>query len=89
MLMSFYLEEEFHPEILDLVVAVQSEEYYVKMMIAWFFATALAKQYDAALPILEDKRLGKWTHNKAIQKALESYRLSKAQKTYLRGLKIK
>ena len=89
MLMSFYLEEEFHPEILDLVVAVQSEEYYVKMMIAWFFATALAKQYDAALPILEDKRLGKWTHNKAIQKALESYRLSKEQKTYLRGLKIK
>jgi 3-methyladenine DNA glycosylase AlkD len=89
MLMSFYLEDEFRPEILELVASVQSEEYYVKMMIAWFFATALVKQYDATLPIIEDKKLEKWTHNKTIQKALESYRISGERKTYLRSLKIK
>jgi 3-methyladenine DNA glycosylase AlkD len=88
MLMSFYLGDAFRPEILELVTAVQTEEYYVKMMVAWFFATALAKQYDAALPIIQNRRLEKWTHNKTIQKAIESYRISDEQKAYLRSLKI-
>lgn len=89
MLMSFYLGDAFRPEILELVSAVQTEEYYVKMMVAWFFATALAKQYDAAIPIVQARRLEKWTHNKAIQKAIESYRISDEQKAYLRSLKVK
>lgn len=89
MLMSFYLGNEFRPEILELVASVQSEEYYVRMMIAWFLATALVKQYDATLPMIENGRLEKWTHNKAIQKALESYRISEEQKIHLRSLKIK
>ena len=89
MLMSFYLDEAFRPEILELVAAVRSEEYYVNMMIAWFFATALAKQYDTTLPIIQDQRLEKWTHNKAIQKSIESYRISEEQKIYLRSLKVK
>lgn len=89
MLMNFYLDDEFRSEILESVALVQPKEYYVKMMIAWFFATALAKQYDAALPIIEGRRLEKWTHNKTIQKSLESYRVSEKQKIYLRSLKIK
>lgn len=89
MLMSFYLDEAFRPELLAIPAAVQSEEYYVNMMIAWFFATALAKQYDAALPYLQQQRLSKWTHNKTIQKAIESNRISEETKTYLRTLKIK
>ena len=68
---------------------MRSEEYYVNMMIAWYFATALAKQYDAALPYLLECRLAPWTHNKAIQKAVESYRISDEQKVYLRSLKVK
>ena len=68
---------------------VQSEEYYVNMMIAWYFATALAKQYDAALPYIQQHRLEPWTHNKAIQKAIESYRITDEQKDYLRSLKVK
>jgi len=89
MLMKYYLDEQFKPEYLELVVAVKSEEYYVKMMIAWYFATALAKQYDCTLPYIENQRLDKWTHNKAIQKAIESYRISDTQKDFLRGLKVK
>ena len=89
MLMSFYLDSEFRPEYLDLVAGVRSEEYYVNMMIAWFFATALAKQYDAALVYIEGQRLDRWTHNKAIQKAIESYRITEEQKAYLRLKKIK
>jgi 3-methyladenine DNA glycosylase AlkD len=89
MLMSLYLDEFFQPEYPEMVAAVKSEEYYVKMMIAWNFATALAKQYDAVLPFLEQCRLEKWTHNKAIQKAIESYRITEEQKAYLRSLKIK
>ncbi|NLB51510.1 MAG: DNA alkylation repair protein, partial [Syntrophomonadaceae bacterium] len=76
MLMSFYLDEEFKPEMLELVAGVRSQEYYINMMIAWYFATALAKQYDAALPFLQEQRLEKWTHNKTIQKAIESYRIN-------------
>ena len=89
MLMSFYLDEQFCPEFSELVSYVQSEEYYVNMMVAWYFATALAKQYDDTLPYIEQHRLSKWTHNKAIQKAVESYRISDGQKTYLRTLKVK
>ena len=89
MLMSFYLDEHFQPEVLDLVAGVKSQEYYVNMMIAWYFSTALAKQYDAALLLLQEQRLDKWTHNKAIQKAIESYRISDERKSYLRTLKVK
>lgn len=89
MLMSFYLDEDFKPEMLELVAGVRSQEYYINMMIAWYFATALAKQYDAALPFLQEQRLEKWTHNKTIQKAIESYRINDDVKTYLRTLKAK
>lgn len=89
MLMRLYLDEEFKPEYLDLVSGVKSEEYYVNMMIAWYFATALAKQYEATLPYLEERRLSVWTHNKTIQKACESYRITAEQKSYLRSLKYK
>lgn len=89
MLMSHYLDEHFRPEYLDMVAAVRSDQYYVNMMIAWFFATALAKQYDTALPYIEEHRLDQWTHNKAIQKAVESYRISDEQKAYLKSLKVK
>ena len=88
MLLSFFLESDFSPEQLALVADLRSEEYYINMMIAWYFATALAKQYGAALPYLQEKRLDKWTHNKTIQKAIESYRISDEAKTYLRTLKV-
>lgn len=87
MLMSFYLEAKFQPEYLAWVAGVQSEEYYVKMMVAWYFATALAKQYDAAIPYLEQHKLEQWTHRKTIQKACESYRITAEQKAYLRTLR--
>lgn len=89
MLMNFYLDEYFSIEYPKLVARIKSDEYYVKMMIAWYFATALAKQYDAVLPYIEQNRLDSWTHNKAIQKAIESYRITDEQKAYLRTLKIK
>lgn len=88
MLMTHYLDAEFKTEYLDWVADIRSEEYYLRMMQAWFFATALAKQYDAALPYIETRRLDKWTHNKAIQKSIESYRVSDEHKAYLRGLRI-
>lgn len=87
MLMLHYLDEDFAPEYPEWVASVESEEYYVNMMIAWYFATALAKQYDAALTYLTQQRLAPWTHNKAIQKAIESYRIADGQKAYLRTLK--
>ena len=87
MLMAFFLDGEFRPEYLEKVSVIRSDEYYVNMMIAWYFATALTKQYDAALPYIERQRLDTWTHNKAIQKALESYRISDERKAYLRTLK--
>ena len=89
MLMQFYLDDAFDLQYSDMVAAVKSEEYYVNMMIAWYFATALAKQYDAVLPYLENHKLDIWTHNKTIQKAIESYRITDDQKKYLRGLKRK
>lgn len=89
MLMQHFLDERFHLKYADMVAAVRSEEYYVNMMIAWYFATALAKQYDQILPYLTENRLDEWSHNKAIQKAVESYRITPEQKEYLKTLKIK
>ncbi|MCH5191311.1 MAG: DNA alkylation repair protein [Oscillospiraceae bacterium] len=89
MLMSFYLDDNFKEEYLELVADVKSEEYYVNMMIAWYFATALAKQYDSAVRYLENCRLDKWVHNKTIQKAVESYRITEERKEYLKSLRIK
>ena len=88
-LMSFYLDEGFSPEYPAWVAAVRSEEYYVNMMIAWYFATALAKRWDAALPYLTERRLKPWTHNKTIQKAVESFRITEEQKAFLRALRLK
>ena len=89
MLMEHYLDGDFDLAYPEMVARLRSDEYYVNMMIAWYFATALAKQYDAVLPFLEEQRLDDWTHNKAIQKAIESRRITPEQKAYLRGLKIK
>ena len=89
MLMSHFLDEDFREEYLRWVSDIHSEEYYVNMMIAWYFATALAKQYEAALPFIENRRLDPWVHNKTIQKALESLRVSDERKIYLKTLKIK
>ena len=89
MLMAFYLDENFKPAYPKLVASIKSDEYYINMMIAWYFATALAKQYNETIPYLENKTLDKWIHNKTIQKAVESYRITDEQKTYLRTLKIK
>lgn len=90
MLMTHYLDgDSFKPEYLELPVVIRSEEYYINMMVAWFFATALAKQWEAVIPYIEGHRLDKWTHNKTIQKARESYRITPEQKEYLKGLKLK
>lgn len=89
MLMSFYLDDAFEPKYLEMVSSIRSEEYYINMMIAWYFATALAKQYDAAVLYIEKKKLEAWTHNKAIQKSVESRRITEEQKNYLRSLKIR
>lgn len=87
MLMTHYLDEDFLPTYLEIPAAVRSAEYYVNMMIAWFFATALAKQWEAALPYLKQNRLDLWVHNKAIQKARESSRITPEQKQYLHTLR--
>lgn len=89
MLMEHFLDEDFDPVYPEMVAEVRSEEYYIRMMIAWYFATALAKQYEAVLPYLEQKKLDVWTHNKTIQKAVESYRITEEQKIYLKSLKRK
>ena len=88
-LMSHYLDKDFKAKYLEIPVSVSSEEYYVKMMVAWFFATALAKQWDATIRYIEQRCLAPWTHNKTIQKAIEIYRITPEQKEYLRTLKIK
>lgn len=89
-LMRYYLEPQtFKEEYLDAVAGVESSEYYVRMMQSWFFATALAKQYSAALAVLKERRLDAWTHNKTIQKARESFRITDEQKMELLGLKVK
>ena len=87
MLMRYYLDDAFRPEYLEWVADVRSTEYYINLMRAWYFATALAKQPDAALPWLTEKRLDLWTHNKAIQKAVESRRIPPEMKQLLRGLR--
>lgn len=89
MLMQHYLDEDFRPEYLERVASLRSGEYYVNMMVAWYFATALTKQWDAALPYIEQHRLDAWTHNKAIQKATESYRIPPERKAELRAKKVK
>ena len=90
MLMRFYLEDKtFSQEYLEWVAAVRSEEYYINMMVAWYFATALAKQWEAAVSYIEGRRLSQWCHNKAIQKSVESSRITAEQKDYLRGLRWK
>ncbi len=87
MLMSHFLDEDFCPAYLDIPASIPSDEYYVKMMIAWFFATALAKQWEAAVPYLVENRLTAWVHNKTIQKARESRRITAERKAYLNKLK--
>lgn len=87
MLMRLYLDEDFEPEYLELAASVQSEEYYVNMMIAWYFATALAKQWEATIPYIEERRLTQWVHRKTIQKAVESYRITPEQKEYLKSFR--
>ena len=89
MLMTFYLDEEFQPEYLNWVAELKSEEYYVNMMVAWYFATALAKQWESVIPYIEERRLSQWCYNKSIQKAVESTRITPEQKDYLRGLRWK
>ncbi len=89
MLMQHFLDERFDVQYADMVAEVRSEEYYINMMIAWYFATALAKQYDRIVPYLEEKRLSAWVHNKAIQKSVESYRITDEQKAYLKTLKVR
>ena len=89
MLMEHFLDDDYDVKYPSMVAKLRSDEYYVNMMIAWYFATALAKQYDTILPYIEKKKLDKWTHNKAIQKSVESYRITAEQKTYLKKLKIK
>ena len=86
-LMSHFLDDDFKPEYLEIPLSVNSEEYYVQMMIAWFFATALAKEWDMTIKYIEDQRLDTWTHNKTIQKASESKRITPKQKEYLKSLK--
>ena len=88
MLMQHFLDEKFSTAYADMAASVRSEEYYVNMMVAWYFATALAKQYDLVIPYLEQKRLGSWVHNKTIRKSVESYRITDEQKAYLRTLKV-
>ena len=89
MLMEHFLDEDFDIIYTETVSNIRSDEYYVNMMIAWYFATALVKRYESVLPFIENRRLDIWTHNKAIQKAVESYRISTERKTYLKELKVK
>ncbi len=88
MLMEHFLDADFDPIYPEMVAGLRSEEYYVNMMIAWYFATALAKQYESVLPYIEKKQLDDWTHNKAIQKSIESYRIPDDRKRYLKTLKV-
>lgn len=88
MLMQHFLDDDFSTAYPKLVAAIRSDEYYINMMRAWYFATALAKQYDAIIPYIEQKKLDAWTNNKAIQKAIESYRITSAHKEYLRTFRL-
>ena len=88
LLMKYFLDDDFKAEYLELPASIRSEEYYVNMMIAWLFAEALAKQWDSAITFIQERKLAEWTHNKAIQKACESFRVSPEHKKYLRTLKV-
>ena len=85
--MSLYLDDDFKPEYVELVSNVKSEEYYVNMMSAWYMATALAKQWNAVIPYIEQRKLSPWVHRKTIQKAVESYRITDEQKIYLKSFR--
>ena len=87
-LLGYFLDDAFKPEMLDLVASIRSEEYYIKMAMAWYFSMALVKQYDATIPYLQKQVMPAWEHNKAIQKAIESYQIDKETKNYLRSLKV-
>ncbi|MCR5698600.1 MAG: DNA alkylation repair protein [Treponemataceae bacterium] len=89
LLMQHFLNDDFKTDYLDMVVKVESDEYYINMMRAWYFATALAKQYENTICVIQEQRLDSWTHNKTIQKAVESFRITPEQKTYLRSLRVK
>ncbi len=89
MLMTHFLDDKFDVKYLKRVSQIKSDEYYINMMIAWYFATALAKQYESTLPFIEQHLLPDWVHNKTIQKARESYRITAEQKGYLKSLKTK
>ena len=89
LLHSFFLDENFSPEFLDIVSKIRSDEYYVNMMVAWYFQTALVKQYSFAIPYITEKKLPKWVHNKTIRKAIESFRITKEDKEYLKTFVIK
>ena len=84
-----FLDVEFRKEMLDIMAEIHLEEYYINMAIAWYYSFALIKQYTATIPLFEERRLDKWVHNKSLQKAIESYRIDKETKDYLRSLKIK
>ena len=86
--MNEYLGEDFKPEYLDWVACKKGDDYYIKMMVAWFFATALAKRYDESIIYIKEKKLEPWTHNKAIQKAIESFRVTDEHKAFLKTLKV-
>ena len=88
LLMRLYLDEDFSTEYLDLAASVHTDEYYINMMTAWYFATALAKQWDATFPYIEEYRLPRWVHQKAIQKAVESYRITPEQKARLKAFRF-
>lgn len=88
-LLGYYLDDAFEPEMLQLVAEVRSDEYYIKMAVAWYFSIALVKQYDDTLPYFTEPVLEPWTHNKAIQKAVESRRIDEEMKNYLKSLKVK
>lgn len=89
MLMQYYLDSNFKKDYLEMVSSIESDQYYVNMMIAWYFATALSKQYDSTITYIENKKLDKWVHNKTIQKAVESHRITEEQKEYLKKFRIK
>jgi len=88
LLMKYFLDDDFKMEYLELPASIRSDEYYVNMMIAWLFAEALAKQWDSAITFIQERKLAEWTHNKSIQKACESFRVSPEHKEYLRTLKV-
>ena len=87
-LLGYFLEESFDEEMLELVAGIQSEEYYIKMAVAWYFSMALVKQYEVTIPYIEKKVLPDWIHNKTIQKAIESLQIDGEKKAYLRSLKV-